>query len=696
MPEGQEQLAPVPPSAEQPKPDQIPAAAPPEEPTAPATPETTPTPTAPAAPVEGNTGQPKGEVGSAPEYEKNPKNPEQIAKWAREQPVARLAASTADPEAANPDHVFPQDEAEHVGQEAAQNGPDQLPTATIAQDSLDARKAEPQQKIENWRQGVANWIGEHTGADAADRGAVLATLSSLGINVDQPDKPLDAQIEALRQKYVDFGKSDIEQFAMDFAEGCRSKGSIDLTELDKRLNASEELFVIFGKKNGINMLIKDYAKTHAAMTEAQHDADVKDAFGKGIAETIQKPVTDASEITRLDGLHKTQKKEAEEALLAQDVQALISSAEGDALSPEDFAALSKRQAELSAQLHTGAKTKEQHALEADKAENKNKGLFSFGDKFGPEEADQQTAFRKALETLGLDQEAIDDLVKHEKLHFDAAKALDLHPEYAVQLVKKSDGTLEPHAITTYDDPKGTAEEVLQKLIAVKGAPGLDGLDDHDSASLGLTQADKQDASSIAEAIQKRDERLKQPPPSEPTKPAEPTEPDEPAQITPDGELDVDLDEIESSMTNEQKQALGTRLQDRANEALTREEYIQFNQEAKEIKPESEQLAEALAGAEDADKEIAQQAQQKLVEKANKLSGELRKGKETFDSPEDLVKALLLLNMPKDQIKEELAGIQRGLDIVREASGIPLYSVQLVKDGENNIALTEVRPKPKAA
>lgn len=130
------------------------------------------------------------------------------------------------------------------------------------------------------------------------------TLNAVGLVENETgtnDHGLYLQVEAFRQKYVSETKSNMRQFYADIATSCkRGDGTIDMDELQKRLNAVKSFLGVFGEERNAGKLAADLGMAEAMLTQKE---DTKRQLSDAMQSQIQQPPSHEERV-RLEALHE--------------------------------------------------------------------------------------------------------------------------------------------------------------------------------------------------------------------------------------------------------------------------------------------------------------------------------------------------------------------------------------------------------
>ncbi len=133
----------------------------------------------------------------------------------------------------------------------------------------------------------------------------LGTLTALGIDVNDAAKDqggnLYKQIEDFRVKYVDRGGSNIGKFIEDVSSVCiKADGSVDLVQLQRRLEGLGDLPIAFGIQDSAGELVKRFAMTRGLLTTKGEE---RQQVVANASRQMSRPITDETERTMLRALH---------------------------------------------------------------------------------------------------------------------------------------------------------------------------------------------------------------------------------------------------------------------------------------------------------------------------------------------------------------------------------------------------------
>ena len=382
-----------------------------------------------------------------------------------------------------------------------------------------------------WNSEVAAWIKSNTVGNDAVLTQRKAALESLGFHLDDPARweekeyeftdfhtnqnehiSLVEDVEDFRRTYFK-GRNSVEPFVAKLADGCRPAPDqpVDLTLLESRLNSVKDLFSLFGTENASDQIVRDYVYSYGALSQNNNrKADVEIVANEQIALDLQTPqltegfkalwakqsdIAAGRSTTYPEAPASTQQ---EKPVNEKELKKKFEQAKNEALEKERVEYLRREYLTILQHARKDSLTPEQLALELAKIPDHDKGLIK--DLATPAE------LQKVLQLIELPPEKIEEIMEHEKAHYDEALRHDRHPAFEVQLSRNPDGTLNVHAATTFDT-FASGEEHMQKDVL--SAPGLAYLSPEDMHALHLDHECVEDALAVVEnpAVKEKIEEL---------------------------------------------------------------------------------------------------------------------------------------------------------------------------------------------
>lgn len=616
-----------------------------------------------------------------------PENAETARRLSREPVVSRLTASTQDNEALNGDNAYSEDDAKSVADQASGKSPEDLPAEAIKRRSKEARPEIG--SVDAWAEGAAGWATDVTRDGAENAETARDALKSLGIDAKGAD--LHGDIKAFWDQHLR-GGGDIVEFAKTLAEGCKdTNGNIDLNKLDQRMESIKELFNAFGTKDDINLLVKDYAISHALLSEAQKDQNVRSELAIGVKDTIRNPVTDPSEKLRLESIYSAQEamqREAEER--REKIKDKLDKAADESETTEVVNKAHEEEARLMNAIKNGGLSQIDFDRKIKELHDKEKGIANFDTPEEFLEALRQLKDKRVYDT----DEQVQQLYDHELSHYQEALERGLETKFRIQ-VSKDGNKLGYHPSTdpnysSIKDPDARHEAEDAVLVA----PGFDNPSDtgfrdmteNDWRSLGIeadqiaaaqdaireqTTADKDQKTAILEYVRTKRESERKPAESTTDDTPAGEDPDQPKPTTPDD--DTAPDEEPEILTEVDDEKITEVISKTGRDALTKDEYLSFKKKLNDILDK------------DKVKQIAPEDFSAVQERANELGRELARGALLAENAEVFERALQLLGSTEEESQAIRSTYEPAFNEASDKGQEPVYTIKLVRESGDEIS-----------